>query len=145
MFDRNYADEDFNNSAEQRNNNGNQRRDGRKEPVRVLRSGNNCVIFVENLSSEEEQPDKEKVVDHGNQHNHDYRVKDDIPLFYETMAVDEFLNWQIDVDRFFDVIGILENKKVKMVVIGLKSIYVFWWDKLVLHRQWQRKGLVRSW
>lgn len=35
------------------------------------------------------------------------------------MGVEEVLEWQIDVDRFFDVMGVLENKKVKMVAIRL--------------------------
>ncbi|CAI8613582.1 unnamed protein product [Vicia faba] len=80
------------------------------EPIGVLRGGNNCVIFVENSSfeeeeEEEEEPDEDEINDHGNQHNHDYRVKVDIPLFYKTIGVEEFLDWKIGVDRFFDVIG----------------------------------------
>ena len=48
--------------------------------------------------------------------------KADIPLFYETMGVEKFLDWKIDVDRFFDVMGVPENKQVKMVAIRLKSV-----------------------
>ncbi|CAI8611893.1 unnamed protein product [Vicia faba] len=75
-------------------------------------------VIVANSSSEEEEPYEEEVVDHENQHNHDYRVKVDIPLFYGTMGVEEFLNWKIDVDGFFDVMDISENKQVKMVTIS---------------------------
>ena len=46
----------------------------------------------------------------------DYRVKADIPLFYENMGVVEFLDWQIDVDRFFEVREVPENKHVKMLL-----------------------------
>ncbi|CAN0925775.1 hypothetical protein LINGRAHAP2_LOCUS34949 [Linum grandiflorum] len=68
----------------------------------------------------------------GNQQKHnDYRIKTDIPLFYGTMRVDEFLDWLVDVDRFFDLMGVPENKQVKMVAIRLKSIAASWWDKLV--------------
>ncbi|KAI5406868.1 hypothetical protein KIW84_053221 [Lathyrus oleraceus] len=61
----------------------------------------------------------------------------DIPLFYEMMGVEKFLDWHINVDRFFDVIDVYENKKVKIMAIRLKSIVTVWWDKLVVHRQRQ--------
>ncbi|CAN0846753.1 hypothetical protein LINGRAHAP2_LOCUS4606 [Linum grandiflorum] len=82
----------------------------------------------------------------GNQQKHnDYRVKTDIPLFYGTMRVDEFLDWLVDVDRFFDLMRVPENKQVKMVAIRLKSIAASWWDKLVFQRQCQRKAPIRTW
>lgn len=59
-------------------NNKNQQKDMRKEPIRVLRGRNNCVIIAENLSSEEGKSDEEEIVDHGSQINRDYRVKADI-------------------------------------------------------------------
>lgn len=65
-------------------------------------------------------------------------MKDDIPLFYRMIGVEEFLDWHINVDRFFNVVGIFENKQVKMVAIRLKSIVVVWWDKLVVQRQRKR-------
>lgn len=45
------------------------------------------------MSYEDEEPYVEGVVDHGNQHNHDYRVNADISLFYGTMRMEEFLDW----------------------------------------------------
>ncbi|KAI5433037.1 hypothetical protein KIW84_020363 [Lathyrus oleraceus] len=65
------------------------------------------------MSSEEEEHYGEEV-DHGNQqNNHDYRVKADIPLFYGTMGVEEFLDWKIDVDMLFDVMGVPRTSKHK--------------------------------
>ncbi|CAN0897535.1 hypothetical protein LINGRAHAP2_LOCUS19191 [Linum grandiflorum] len=61
------------------------------------------------------------------------------------MRVDEFLDWLVDVDRFFDLMGVPENKQVKMVAIRLKSIAASWWDKLVFQRQCQRKAPIRTW
>ncbi|CAI8608596.1 unnamed protein product [Vicia faba] len=75
------------------NNNMNQRRDMRREHVRLPRGGNNHRVFIaENLSSEEEESYEEEVVDHGKRHNHDYRGNANILLFYETMGMKEFLD-----------------------------------------------------
>ncbi|KAL1200872.1 hypothetical protein V5N11_034605 [Cardamine amara subsp. amara] len=126
------------------------------EPARVRQDGNNRLpvrnnqqqgrhnrVAVDDSSSEEEL--EEEVEEQGNLNNQDYRVKADIPLFYGTMSVEEFLDWQIDVDRFFDVMEVPESKQVKMVVIRLKKTDVVWWDKLAIQRQRQRKGPVRTW
>lgn len=72
-------------------------------------------------------------------------MKADIPLFYGTMGVEEFLDWQIDVDRFFDVMDVPEHKQVKMVAIRLKSTAAVWWDRLVVQRTRQRKNPIRTW
>ncbi|GAU31033.1 hypothetical protein TSUD_214690 [Trifolium subterraneum] len=58
---------------------------------------------------------------------------------------EEFMDWQIDVDRFFDVMDIPENKQVKMVAIRLKSTAAVWWDRLVLQRHRQKKHPIRTW
>src|ERR1051325_8442340 len=74
----------------------------RGEQVIVLRGGNNHHdVIAGNLSFEEEEPYNEDVIDNENQYNRDYRVKTNIPLFYGTMGMNEFLDWQIDVARFF--------------------------------------------
>lgn len=69
----------------------------------VSRDGNNPAIIAENLSFEEEEFDEVEIVYLGKWHNHDYRMKADIPLFYITIGMEGFLDSQINVDRFFDV------------------------------------------
>lgn len=46
------------------------------------------------------------------------------------------MDYKIDADRFFDVMGVLETKQVKMVAITLNSVASMWWNKLVI----QSKG-----
>ena len=102
------------------NNNDNQGGDRREQNWRPRAIINQAGSS--SSSEEEESVDEEE--DH--QNRQDYRVKVDIPLFYGTMGVDEFLDWQIDVDRFFDVMEVLESKQVKMVAIRLKSTAAVW-------------------
>ncbi|CAN0918319.1 hypothetical protein LINGRAHAP2_LOCUS30803 [Linum grandiflorum] len=102
------------------------RRDGQRRQQR------RDVSVRANSDSNSEDKNMEADQGGGNQQNHnDYLVKADIPLFYRTMRVEEFLDWQIGVDRFFDAMVVPENKQVKMVAILLKSIATVWWDKLV--------------
>ncbi|KAI5412417.1 hypothetical protein KIW84_057187 [Lathyrus oleraceus] len=78
----------------------------------VPRGGNNHrVVIAENSSSEEEEPYKQEIVD-----------------------------WQIDVDKFFNVMGVLENKQVKMAEIRLKSTTVVWWIDLPFRGRDKRRG-----
>lgn len=85
---------------------------------------------------EEEEPYKEEV-DHGNQHNnHDYVVKADISLLYRTVRLEKILDWKIDIERFFNVMEVLENKQVKMVANNLKVMML----SGVVQRKRQRKA-----
>ncbi|KEH16711.1 hypothetical protein MTR_0110s0070 [Medicago truncatula] len=80
----------------QNNNNRNNRGGGPTSNIRVR--------YVSNLSDDDLSFDEEEVViDDGSERgNHQDCVKADIPLFHGTMGVEEFLDWKIDVDRFFN-------------------------------------------
>ncbi|CAN0876919.1 hypothetical protein LINGRAHAP2_LOCUS11566 [Linum grandiflorum] len=132
------------NLTEQFNANNDGRNRGRRDGQPRKSWGDVPVRADSDSSSEEKNLEADQ--GGGNQQNrNDYCVKANIPLFYGTMRVDEFLDWQIDVDRFFDMMGVPENKQVKMVANRLKSIAVVWWDKLVFQRQYQRKAPIKTW
>ncbi|KAI5421660.1 hypothetical protein KIW84_045187 [Lathyrus oleraceus] len=40
-------------------------------------------------------------------------IRVDILLFYGTTGMEEFLYWKIYIDRFFDVMGVHENKRIR--------------------------------
>ncbi|CAM8969279.1 unnamed protein product [Rhodiola kirilowii] len=117
------------------------RRVQRESPVRVPRGRRNRVAAAEDSSLAEEEKEEEGE----RRYDHDYRVKADIPLFHGTMGIEEFLDWQIDVDRFLEVIDVPESKQVKMVAIRLKGTSVVWWDNLVIQRWTQGKIPIRTW
>lgn len=77
------------NQVNNSNNNENQQIYRGGEHVRVPQGGKNHRAVIAKNSSSEEEPYKEKVVDHRNRHNHNYQVKVDIPLFFRTMGEDE--------------------------------------------------------
>ena len=54
------------------------------------------------------------------------------------------MDWQIDVDRFFNVMSVPENRQVKMVAIRLKNTAAVWWDKIVVQRKRQRKEAIKT-
>ncbi|CAM8948869.1 unnamed protein product [Rhodiola kirilowii] len=103
--------------------------DRRRELNRVLQGENNRATIFYNSSS------KKKVDYSDQQNNYDYQVKSDIPLFFRTMGGEEFLNWQVEVDEFFDIMGVPKNIQVKMAAMRLKNVAFVWWDKLVIQMQ----------
>lgn len=53
--------------------------------------------------------------------NPDYRHKVNLPIFKRQLHIKHFLDWIVEIERFFEYMKILEEKKVKLVAYELKG------------------------
>ena len=74
-----------------------------------------------NLKEEESVEDYNKC-----KRNSDYKINVDIPNFYGGMHVEEFLDWILGVENFFQYMEILQDKQVKLVAFKLKGAAFAW-------------------
>ena len=57
-------------------------------------------------------------------------IKVDIPHFTGEEQLEEVLDWLNEVERVFEFLNLLENKKVKLVAIKLKGYASSWWQQV---------------
>ena len=56
-----------------------------------------------------------------NRHDGEFKLKVDIPTFSRDLDIEEFLNWITKVDRFFEYMEILKERKIKLVAFLLSE------------------------
>ncbi|KAH7667521.1 hypothetical protein IHE45_12G064300 [Dioscorea alata] len=69
----------------------------------------------------------------------------DIPSFNGSMAIDEFLDWIAEIDRFFSYMETPPEKLVRLVACHLKGGASAWWEWIQSRRGRKGKGPIRTW
>ena len=60
--------------------------------------------------------------DHGYERDsEDFKLKVDIPFFNGNFNIEDFIDWIAEIDKFFDYIEVLEEKRMKLVAYRLKG------------------------
>jgi hypothetical protein len=54
-------------------------------------------------------------------------MKIDLPSFNRHLQIEDFLDWVMEVERFFDYMSIREDRKVKLVAYKFKRGASAWW------------------
>lgn len=57
-------------------------------------------------------------------------MKMEIPSFGGNLNIEFFLDWLYEVDKFFDMVYVREEKHVNFMVYRLKGGAVAWWDQM---------------
>ena len=82
---------------------------------------------------------------YGDEENRDFRMKLELPWFTGSLKIEEFLEWLVEVKRFFDYTKIPEEKQAKLVAYKLKGVASSWWEQVQQTRNRSAKSLVRTW
>ena len=60
----------------------------------------------------------------------DFHLKVDLPNFNGTFNIEEFLDWLVEVEHFFDYMDVPEERRVKTITCRLKGRAFAWWERL---------------
>jgi hypothetical protein len=79
------------------------------------------------------------------ENSHSFRVKFHLPNFNGHLHIENFLDWILEVENFFDYMQIPETQQVKLVAYKLHGGASTWWEQMQSNRRRQGKQPVQTW
>lgn len=76
---------------------------------------------------------------------YNYRIKAEIPNFYGNLDLEAFLDWIYEVEKFFDIMDIPEDRQVKIVAYKLRGGASAWWENVQDTRSRQGRRPITVW
>ncbi|XP_019168246.1 PREDICTED: uncharacterized protein LOC109163967 [Ipomoea nil] len=76
--------------------------------------------------------------------NH-YQPKADLPCFNGNLNVEAFLDWCYEVEKYFDMLDIPEDRQAKYVAHKLRGGAAAWWEVTQNNRRRQGKMAINTW
>ncbi|OAY26736.2 hypothetical protein MANES_16G058925v8 [Manihot esculenta] len=74
-----------------------------------------------------------------------YRIKVDLQNFSGSLDVESVLDWLVEVERFFEIMNVEEERKVPIVAYKLKGGRAAWWNSIQNERYRKRLEPIRNW
>ena len=75
----------------------------------------------------------------------DFILKVDISYFNANLNIEAFIDCKADINKFFDYMGVPEEKRVRLVACRLKGCVSAWWERLQNRRIREGKHPIRTW
>ena len=67
------------------------------------------------------------------------------PFFNGNLNIEDFIDWIAEIDKFFDLIEVLEENIVKLMACRLNRGASTWWERLQNMKLHEGKQPVRTW
>jgi len=74
-----------------------------------------------------------------------FQPKLEVLIYMGSLSHEELIDWNIDMDKFFDYEETEEGKKVKFLVTKSKGHAALWWDGVQAERRRLGKQPIKNW